>query len=48
MCPQKGGYSDYEGGKVRILVDKAIALAALYDADLNYICDVTECSKPFL
>ena len=40
-------YSDYEGGKVRIPVDKVIALAALYDVDMNYICGVTERSKPF-
>lgn len=34
-------YSDYEKGRVRIPVESLIALAKLYDVDMNYICGVS-------
>lgn len=35
-------YSDYEMGKVRIPLESIIALAKLYDVDLNYIAGISD------
>lgn len=40
-------YSDYEKGKVRIPVDCLIALARLYNVDMNYITGVSNKKRNF-
>lgn len=40
-------YSDYENGKVRIPLDCLIALARLYDVDLNYIAGISDIRQKF-
>ena len=35
-------YSDYEKGRVRIPVESLIALAKLYNVDMNYICGISD------
>lgn len=40
-------YSDYEKGKVRIPVDCLIALARLYNVDMNYITGVSNKKRSF-
>ena len=40
-------YSDYEKGKVRIPIDCLIALAKLYNVDMNYICGISTKRNPF-
>ena len=40
-------YSDYEKGKIRIPIECIIALAQLYDVDLNFIVGVSEIRHAF-
>ncbi len=40
-------YSDYERGKVRPTVNVLIALAKLYDVDMNYMLGVSHKKAPF-
>ena len=40
-------YADYELGKTRIPLDSMIKLAKLYNVDMNYICDLTDCKNIF-
>lgn len=40
-------YSDYESGKTRIPLDPMIKLAELYNADMNYICDLSKQKNQF-
>lgn len=40
-------YSDYENGKVRIPLECLIELARLYDVDLNYIADISNCKNRY-
>ena len=40
-------YSDYEKGKVRIPLECLIALAKLYDVDLNYITGISNYKNQF-
>ena len=40
-------YSDYEKGKIRIPIECIIALAQLYDVDLNFIVGVSEIRNAF-
>lgn len=40
-------YSDYEKGKVRMPIESLIALARLYDVDMNYITGVSDVKKRF-
>lgn len=40
-------YSDYEKGKVKPSVNHLIALAKLYDVDMNYMLGVSDRKKGF-
>lgn len=40
-------YSDYEKGKVRMPIECLIALAKLYNVDMNYITGVSNTKKEF-
>lgn len=40
-------YCDYELGKTRIPVDSLIALAKLYDVNMDYICGISDIRTPF-
>lgn len=40
-------YCDYELGKTRIPVDSLIALAKLYNVDMDYICGVSDIRNCF-
>lgn len=40
-------YSDYEKGKVRIPLECLIALAKLYNVDMNYISGVSDIQNNF-
>ena len=40
-------YADYELGKTRIPLDSMIKLAKLYNVDMNYSCDLTDCKNIF-
>lgn len=40
-------YSDYEKGKIRMPVESLIALAKLYDVDMNYITGVSNKKQCF-
>lgn len=40
-------YSDYENGKVRIPIECLIALAKLYDVDLNYISGISDIKNKY-
>lgn len=40
-------YSDYENGKVRIPLECLIALAKLYDVDLNYISGISDTKNKY-
>jgi len=40
-------YSDYELGKTRIPLERAIILAEYYDVSMDYICGVSKIAAPF-
>lgn len=40
-------YSDYEKGKVRIPIECLVALAKLYNVDMNYISGISDIKKEF-
>lgn len=40
-------YSDYELGYTRIPVESLIALAKLYNVDMNYICGVSKVANDY-
>ena len=40
-------YADYELGKTKKKHNSMIKLAKLYNVDMNYICDLTDCKNVF-
>lgn len=40
-------YSDYESGRLRIPVDRLMALAQFYDCSLDYISGASDIYRPY-